>query len=177
MVLGGAGQGGYSDASWATAYVQSGPWESLNPSYPAVPSQVIEGALVLTVAVVVLAVPFLLRLRIRRWRRLGRPGLAPRRDWAVLTGGRRYLTVLGLWAIVRFAAAFTWRDARVLGPFTAEQLILLLVAKQRLIGSRAGGLHGIPARPSRHDAGAGTVPPTPPKAGGSPHKRGFKTLR
>jgi prolipoprotein diacylglyceryltransferase len=137
MVLGGAGQGGYSDASWATAYVQPGPWESLNPSYPAVPSQVIEGALVLTVAVVVLAVPFLLRLRIRRWRRLGRPGLAPRRDWAVLTGGRRYLTVLGLWAIVRFAAAFTWRDARVLGPFGAEQLVLVPVAVVALCGPLA----------------------------------------
>jgi hypothetical protein len=44
------------------------------------------------------------------------------------------MTVLGLWAIVRFAAAFTWRDARVLGPFGADQLILLLVAGVALVG-------------------------------------------
>jgi hypothetical protein len=39
--------------------------------------------------------------------------------------------------LVRFAVAFTWRDARVLGPFIAEQLILLLVAAAALFGPEA----------------------------------------
>ena len=134
MVLGGAGQGSYSGASWATSYAGSGPWGSLNPNYPAAPSQAIEGCLVLAVAILVLFVPFALRLQVRRWWRVVYPGLAPRRQWSALTGGRRYMTVLGLWAIVRFAAAFTWRDARVLGPFGADQLILLLVAGVALVG-------------------------------------------
>jgi len=137
MVLGGTGQGSYSGASWATSYVGPGPWGSANPNFPAVPSQAIEGGLVLVLAVVVVALPFLLRLRIRRWRSIARPGLAPRRSWAFLAGGRRFLTVLGLWALVRFVAAFTWRDARVVGPLVAEQLVLLLLAAVALIGPPA----------------------------------------
>jgi prolipoprotein diacylglyceryltransferase len=133
MVLGGAGQGSYSDAAWATSYVQSGPWGSTNPSYPAVPSQAVEGGLILAIAILMLFVPFVLRFRVRRWWRLVRPGLAPRHRWSYLSGGRRYMTALGLWALARFAAAFTWRDARVLGPLGADQLILLLVAVVALV--------------------------------------------
>ena len=133
-ILGGAGQGSYSDASWATSYVGPGLWGSTNPDFAAVPSQAIEGGLVLAVAASLLVVPFLLRLRVRRRWRLARPGLAPRREWRLLTGRRRYLTAVSLWALARFAVAFTWRDARVLGPFTAEQLILLLVAAAALVG-------------------------------------------
>jgi prolipoprotein diacylglyceryltransferase len=139
MVLGGTGQGSYSGASWATSYVGPGPWGSTNPSFPAMPSQAIEGGLVLALVVVVLVLPFVLRLRIRRWRSIARPGLAPRKQWAFLTGGRRFLTVLGLWALLRFAAAFTWRDARVVGPLVAEQLVLLLLAAVALFGQAAAG--------------------------------------
>jgi prolipoprotein diacylglyceryltransferase len=139
MVLGGAGQGSYSDASWATSYAGSGPWGSANPSYPALPSQILEGGLVLAVAIGMILVPFLLRLRVRRWWRVIRPGLAPRREWFALSGGRRYMTALGMWAVVRFAAAFTWRDARVLGPFGADQLILVLVAAVAFVGQPAPG--------------------------------------
>ena len=139
MVLGGAGQGSYSDASWATSYIGPGPWGSINPSFPAVPSQAIEGGLVLAVAILVLLVPFLLRLRIRCWWRIVRPGLAPRHDWGALAGGRRFMTVIGLWALARFVAAFTWRDARVLGPFGADQLILLSVAAVALVGQLVPG--------------------------------------
>lgn len=135
-ILGGAGQGGYSDASWATSYVGPGLWGSANPDFAALPSQAIEGVVVLAVAASLVVVPFLLRLRVRRWWHLGRPGLAPRREWSLLAGRRRYLTALGLWALARFAVAFTWRDARVLGPFVAEQLILLLVAAAALLGPR-----------------------------------------
>jgi prolipoprotein diacylglyceryltransferase len=134
MVLGGAGQGSYSDSSWATSYAGSGPWGSSNPSFPALPSQALEGGLVLFAAILLLLVPFLLRLRVRRWWRVVRPGLAPRRDWFALTGGRRFMTALGLWALARFGAAFTWRDARIMGPLGADQLILSLVVAVAIIG-------------------------------------------
>jgi prolipoprotein diacylglyceryltransferase len=125
MVLGGAGQGLFSDASYATQYVRPGPWASANADLAAIPSQALESVLVLAVAVVVLLVPFLLRLRFPDWWYIVRPALAPRRNWSMLTGGRRFLTLLGLWAIARFVAVFTWRDAHVLGSLAAEQLILI----------------------------------------------------
>jgi prolipoprotein diacylglyceryltransferase len=127
MLLGGDGQGHFSDAGWATAYVRSGPWQSANAGVAALPSQALEGILVLSAAVLVLAVPFAMRLRLRRWRWIVRPELAPRRDWSMLTGYRRFLTALCLWSVARFAAAFTWRDAQVAGPLRAEQLVLLPV--------------------------------------------------
>jgi prolipoprotein diacylglyceryltransferase len=128
MALGGAGQGVYSTASWATSYVHSGDWGSLNPSYPAVPSQLMEGGLAIAAALFIVVLPFSLRLRIRRWGPVVRPGLAPRHDWLYLSGWRRYVTVLGLWAEARFAVAFTWRDAQVYRSLDVEQLILLGVA-------------------------------------------------
>lgn len=137
MILGGSGQGNYSDASGATTYVGPGLWGSINPSFAAVPSQALEGGVVLAVAVAVLALPFLLRIRIRRWAWLARPGLAPRREWGFLTGRRRYMTAIGAWAVVRFAVAFTWRDAHVLGPFVADQFGLLLVAVAAFFGPEA----------------------------------------
>jgi prolipoprotein diacylglyceryltransferase len=143
-VLGGAGQGSYSDAPWATTYVGPGPWGSTNPSFSAMPSQALEGGLVLAVAVLVLLLPSLLRLRIRRWRLLVLPSVAPGREWRWLAGGRRYWTALGLWAVVRFAAAFTWRDADVLGPFGADQLVLLLAAGMALFGPEGAGTLGRP---------------------------------
>ena len=127
MVLGGAGQGQYSDSSWATVYVRPGPWDSANPGLAALPSQAIEGGLVLLVAALMLVGPVLLRFRLRRWRRVVRPGWAARRDWALLRGGYRFATALCLWALVRALAAFTWRDARIVGPFGAEQLVLLAI--------------------------------------------------
>ena len=125
MLLGGSGQGSYSDASWATSYTGPGPWGSVNPSYPAIPSQALEGMLVLAAAAALLLVPLLLRLRLRRWGRVVRPGWSPRRQWSLLTGGRGFVTLISIWAAARFVAAFTWRDARVLGPLCAEQLTVL----------------------------------------------------
>jgi len=145
MVLGGAGQGFYSDASYATLSVRPGPWGSANADLAAVPSQALEGTLVLAVLVAVLVVPFLLRLRLTRWRVIARPVLAPRRDWAMLTGGRRFLTVLGLWAAARFVAVFTWRDGHVLGPLAAEQMILIAV----LVLAFGGPLVVTARRPAR----------------------------
>ena len=128
MALGGGGQGGYSTASWATSYVHAGDWGSVNPSFPAVPSQLIEGGLVLAGVAILMIPPALLRFRVRRWGRIARPGRAPRHDWRYLSGWRRYLVALGLWAVARFAVAFTWRDARVLGSLDVEQIILLVLA-------------------------------------------------
>lgn len=125
MVLGGDGQGQFSDSTWATAYVGVGPWQSANAGAAALPSQALEGILVLAAGVLVLAVPFAMRLRPRRWRRIIRPGLAPRRGWSILTGYRRFVTALCLWSVARFAAAFTWRDAQIAGPLRAEQMVLL----------------------------------------------------
>jgi hypothetical protein len=137
MVLGGAGQGTYSDAWWATSYTGRGPWESLNPTYPSLPSQALEGLLVLAALAVVLVLPPLLRLRLRRWRRFVRPGIAPRHRWQLLTGSRRFLTMIGIWAAMRFVAASTWRDAHVAGSLNAEQLLLLAVIACALVGPTA----------------------------------------
>ena len=145
MVLGGAGQGLYSDASYATFYVRPGPWGSANADLAAVPSQALEGSLVLAVLVAVLVVPFLLRLRFPERRIVVRPALAPRRDWAMLTGGRLFLTVLGLWAVARFVAVLTWRDGHVLGPLAAEQMILIAV----LVLAFGGPLVVTARRPAR----------------------------
>jgi prolipoprotein diacylglyceryltransferase len=140
MVLGADGQGQFSDAGWATAYLRPGPWQSANPSAAAVPSQALEGILVLIAAVLMIAVPLVMRLRLRRWRTIVRPGLEPRRDWSMLTGYRRFLTALCLWCVARFAAAFTWRDALVAGPLRVEQIVLLLVFTVCVVIFAAAGL-------------------------------------
>jgi hypothetical protein len=154
-VLGGAGQGNYSDASWATSYAGRGPWASLNPGYAAIPSQALEGLLVLGAMLVVVVVPPLLRLRLRRWRSFVRPGLAPRRPWSLLTGWRRFLTAVGLWAAMRFAAAFTWRDAAVAGSLNAEQLILVAVVAVAAFGPTALAVAGWLVRRIAHAAASG----------------------
>jgi prolipoprotein diacylglyceryltransferase len=155
MALGGTGQGAYSSAFWATSYehtatgtsgATSAPlpdlWGSANPGYAALPSQLVEGGLVLLVVAAMFIAPTLLRLRVRRAGRFARLGLAPRREWAFEIGGRRFLAALGLWALVRLFAASTWRDARVLGPFVAEQYVLLVA-----IAVLAALALGLPASP------------------------------
>jgi prolipoprotein diacylglyceryltransferase len=124
-VAGGEGQGTYSDSSWTTSFAGPGPWGSANAGYPALPSQILEGGLVLFAAAIVASLPFLLRIRVRRWQGVVRPGWSPRRDWSLLSGWRGFVTILGLWAVARFVAASTWRDARVFGPLCVEQLVLL----------------------------------------------------
>lgn len=122
--LGGSGQGAFSDAPWATSYVGPGAWGSLSPADPAIPSQILEGGLVLLALAVVLLGPPLLRFRpaLRP-----RPSLrhAPAREWSWLVGERRFLTAVALWASIRLGVAFTWRDARVAGPFGTDQLLLV----------------------------------------------------
>jgi prolipoprotein diacylglyceryltransferase len=133
-VAGGEGQGTYSDSSWATSFVGPGPWGSANAGYPAFPSQVLEGGLILVAAAIVAALPFLLRIRVRRRQGVVRPGWSPRREWPLLSGWRGFVTILGLWVVARFAAAFTWRDARVFGPLCVEQFVLLALLVVLVVG-------------------------------------------
>lgn len=102
-VLGGSGQGAPSDLEWATAYTGPGPWGSVAPGIPSHPAQVYEAVLVV-VAMAALAV-------------ISRLEVIARRD-----GGAAF-AALGLWAVARFAVAFTWRDPAVLGPLRMEHLL------------------------------------------------------
>ncbi len=111
MVLGGTGQGQVTSGNPATAYLGPGPWGSLGPALPSIPSQMLEGFATLALAAVFLAV---IRLPLAR-----RPD------------GRAFLIALAAWAAVRLIVAATWRDPTVLGPFRAAQLIALAI----LIGS------------------------------------------
>lgn len=108
-VLGGSGQGALTDAPWATSYVGPGPWGSLAAEQPAHPSQAYEA---LAVAGVILLLGMLTGLGL---------GLVRRRDGAAL------FIALALWALARFAVAFTWRDPAAVGPLRMEQALLLVV--------------------------------------------------
>jgi len=106
-VLAAEGQGQPSDLPWATAYLGDGPWSSLAAHIPSHPSQLYE-------AIVTVGILAFLGLVIRA-------GAFRRRD------GTALLLAIILWAIGRGIVAITWRDATVLGPLRAEQLILLVV--------------------------------------------------
>ena len=125
MVLGGEGQGSFSDVSWATSYVGPGPWGSLSPADPALPSQALEGIGVLAALGLLVVLPRLPGLRSGAGSETTDQKLAGGREWALLSGWRGFVTMLVAWSGVRFLVAFTWRDARVAGPLCADQLVLL----------------------------------------------------
>jgi prolipoprotein diacylglyceryltransferase len=106
--LGGDGQGAASDLPWATAYVGPGPWGSLAPDVAAHPAQLYEALASVAVLVIMIGV-------------LAAGGFG-RRD------GRAYLAALALWGLGRTLAAATWRDASVVGPLNAGQLLALATA-------------------------------------------------
>ena len=111
------GQGQPTDLPWATAYLGDGPWSSLAAWVPSHPSQVYE-------AIVILVVLILLALALRA-------GIFARRNGSAL------LVAVALWALARAFVIFTWRDAGVLGPIRAEQLILAgVVAVSVSVGLR-----------------------------------------
>ena len=107
MALGGSGQGAPWEGQPATAYLGPGPWGSIDPATPAYPSQLIEAGLTLVVLVVTSLLLWSGRFRSR--------------------DGRAFLVAVALWAVARFAVAFTWRDPVVLGPLGADQLISLAI--------------------------------------------------
>ncbi len=103
MAWGGRGQGQLSTVPWATAYLGPGPWGSLAPSLPAQPSQLYEAALAGAIAVALVVV--------------AANGAFARRD------GGQLLVAFAVWLAGRLLIATTWRDAVVLGPFRADQLL------------------------------------------------------
>lgn len=107
MVFGGSGQGQPFDGDLATAYIGPGPWGSLAPDMPSHPSQIYEGLATLVILIVMLGLLAIPAVR--------RPD------------GRSFLIGLALWSIVRAVVASTWRDATVLGPLRAEQVIDLAI--------------------------------------------------
>ena len=113
-VLGGTGQGDPSELPWATSYSGSGPWGSLAADIPSHPAQVYE-ALLVTLAIAGLVAA-------------SRLEVVARRDGAAM------FVALGLWAVARFLVAFTWRDAQVLGPLRADQLLSLVVLAVAVAG-------------------------------------------
>ena len=105
MVLAGSGQGMPSVADPATAYLGPGPWGSLLPALPSVPSQALEGAGTLAILGVLTVV-----LMVGAFRGLD---------------GRLFYTAIGLWAVTRTLVSTTWRDAVVAGGLgTAGQISL-----------------------------------------------------
>lgn len=112
-VLGGDGQGAFWDGTWATRYSTAAAWGSLHADVAAHPAQVYEALLTLAVLLVVLV--------LRRTRLLRSPD------------ARGYLVAVAAWALARAVAAAYWRDATVLGPLRAEQLVCLAIAVACLV--------------------------------------------
>jgi prolipoprotein diacylglyceryltransferase len=113
MVLTGTGQGSPSDATWATAYLGPGPWGSLLPALPSVPSQAIEG-------VVTLAILICLTVALG----LGAFG---GRD------GRLFFVAIALWAVGRLVVSTTWRDPAMWSGLNSGGLIAAAIAAGSLV--------------------------------------------
>jgi len=115
--LGGGGQGLPWTGQQALAFLGPGPWQSVAPAMPSVPSQLLEGGWA-AIGVLILAV-VARRLRF----------------------GTVFLWALAWWLTGRIVVAFTWRDEALLGPFDVEQglAVLALIAVAVLLGvGRAG---------------------------------------
>jgi len=131
-VLGGTGQGLPTSGDPATAYLGPGPWGSLGPAIPSIPSQALEAGATAVVLVAIVLASLVPALR--------RPD------------GRLFLLAIGGWAIGRAVVASTWRDPIVAGPLRAEQAIDIVVA----IGSFAVALVLIATRRGPSEAAAST---------------------
>lgn len=107
-VLSGSGQGHPSDAPWATAYLGRGPWGSLAPALPSVPSQALEGLATLAIVVLLIVAMAL--------------GAFRRRD------GRLFFLAIGLWAAGRALVSMTWRDPVAAGGLNAGGAIAAGIA-------------------------------------------------
>lgn len=111
LLLGGSGQGTPTDAAWAVAFSGSGPWSSLAPALPAHPSQAYEG-----LATLALSAAFAIAMLV---------GHRHPRSW--VGDGRLFVVAVGAWALVRVVVGTTWREAEVVGPLRAGQLIALVL--------------------------------------------------
>ncbi len=108
MVFGGSGQGVPSDFSLATQYVGPGPWGSLAPGIPSLPSQAMEALGTVLAGGVA-------------WYFAG-VGMFRRRN------GAAFFLAVGLWALVRALVAATWRDPAVVWTLSAAQVLALGLA-------------------------------------------------
>jgi prolipoprotein diacylglyceryltransferase len=142
MAWGGSGQGRLDDGERATAYLGPGPWGSLAPALPSVPSQVVEG-----LATGGLAVGLVVVLAM---------GAFGRRD------GRLFLVALAGWSVVRLLVASTWRDPAVMGPLNADQAISVAILAGALL---LLGAASRPRPPSRGEDAAAAGVSTPPDRG------------
>jgi phosphatidylglycerol---prolipoprotein diacylglyceryl transferase len=115
MVLGGSGQGLPTTSDPATVYLGAGPWGSLGPGLPSVPSQALEG-----IATLLLVIVLLLALLVPAVRE---------------ADGRAFFLGLAAWCGIRFVVAGTWRDAVTIGPLRTEQVITLIVGLGSLLAA------------------------------------------
>jgi prolipoprotein diacylglyceryltransferase len=113
MVLGGSGQGRFSDSDWATAYLGPGPWLSLAPAIPSHPAQVYEALGTVLAALLVLAASSL--------------GVFRTRD------GTRLLVAIAAWCLARAVVTTMWRDPSVAGPLPAGGVLALAIAIGALV--------------------------------------------
>ncbi len=152
MVLTGTGQGVPSDGATATAYPGPGPWGSLVPALPSVPSQAYEGIATLVILVVLMLVVMLGGFRGR--------------------DGRLFFLAIGSWALARAVVSLTWRDPVVAGGLTAGGLIAIGIAIACALAvvlvtlrRRGSAVHDPSAqgRGSRQDATAWPDPETRPR--------------
>jgi prolipoprotein diacylglyceryltransferase len=114
MVLGGDGQGLPSTAPWATAYAGPGPWGSLAPSLPSLPSQAFEG-----IATLILLTGLTLVLM---------AGAFGRSD------GRAFFLGLGAWGLLRAIVSSSWRDHPIVAGLNAGSLIAIVVVLVATLG-------------------------------------------
>jgi phosphatidylglycerol---prolipoprotein diacylglyceryl transferase len=145
MALDGAGQGQPSAAAWATAYLGPGPWGSLAPALPSVPSQLLEGSVTLLITLVITLVLVLGAFRSR--------------------DGRVLLVGLAAWAVGRALVSLTWRDPAVVGSLNMGTLIAagiavgLLIALAAMSARRGGRVEAAEEEPP--PAGAPGLPEWP----------------
>lgn len=105
MAWGGTGQGVPSRDLPTTAYLGPGPWGSLGPAIPSIPSQLLEAGVTALAAILLVG--------------LLAGGAFGRRD------GRLFLAAVALWLAGRLLVAETWRDPELVGPLNVDQLISL----------------------------------------------------
>jgi prolipoprotein diacylglyceryltransferase len=132
-VVGGTGQGLPTTGEPATVYLGPGPWGSLGPAIPAIPSQALEAVATTIVLLAVLAASLSPILR--------RPD------------GRLFVIALAGWSFGRVIVAGTWRDPVAVGPFRAEQAIALVVC----LGATLVAVALIAGRQDEPDLGTGTA--------------------
>jgi phosphatidylglycerol:prolipoprotein diacylglycerol transferase len=143
-VLGGTGQGLATTGEPATAYLGAGPWGSLGPAIPSIPSQALEAGATVLVLLLVAALSLVPVLR--------RPD------------GRLFLLGLAGWSVARGVVAATWRDPIVAGPLRAEQVLDVVVAIGSLalagaLLARSRGPDGEDDRLDPPDRGGGPLEP------------------